>query len=560
MTSQTILGKTLREHIGGRYAISWVLYAINVPLNFLAIATSIRNDPQGSQWWGWAVVGLAGIAAIAVGFIVADLTLLRRRREKPAPIWVVAAVGAMTGIFRGGVVVLVATGLQLQPFTGSDLANRMVAGGLLGALALPIGSLVLSVLSTYRSERDRLVQEKVSIERARLQQQGQVDALRTALVVSVRQEVTATLEELDSADPRDVSEALRHTSHRVWRDEEPGKDSESNIGIREVLWPVLKGSRIPVWPAVVLWGVSAAGSLIAAMGPVVGILNLAYSLTSLWICLTLANRWIAARPRQWTLAVGTMIAAAYLLVSPLAYVIFDPRPAQVAGPVLVLNAFWLPIVVGLVTVGAGAITSSEVALQRLSDQVNAVQVSKQALDDEREEVLRELAVQLHGTAHSPLVAGSALLSHVDDTRAREQLLEQVGRAVAKLGEPEARDSLTRRLRDVARPWEGLVSIRMDLDEHVDEVSVTNTTRRAIERIVKEGIANAYRHGNADAVEVLVQSSGGEIHLDVLDNGSGLAENVTAGLGHRLFQTATSGEWGLSNRQGGGAHLRVLLRA
>lgn len=559
MGKQTILGKSLREHIGGRWAISWVLYLINVPLNVLAVATSIRNDPQGSQWWGWAVVALAGLGAIAIGFVIADFTILRRRRENPVPILVVAAVGAVIGIFRGSVVVLVAAGLQLQPFAVSDLVNRMVAGGLLGALALPVGSLVLSVLSTYRSERNRLVEEKVSVERARLQQQGQVDALRTALVLSVREEVATTLDGLETANPREVSEAIRRTSHRVWRDEGSRQMEEPSISIREVLWPALKGSPIPVWPAVVFWGVSAAGSSIAAMGVVVGILNLVNSLVAIWICLTLANRWIAVRPRQWTLAVVTMVAVAYVLVSPVAYLIFDPRPLQVAGAVLVLNAFWLPMVVGLVTVGAGAITSGEVVLNRLAADVNEVQVGKQALDDEREEVLRELAAQLHGTAHSPLVAGSALLSHVDNAQTREQLLEQVGRAVAQLGVAETGDSLSNRLRDVTKPWEGLISVRMELDANVDDVVVTDATRRAIERIVEEGIANAYRHGNADAVEVVVESSGDELQVDVLDNGSGLGESVTAGLGHRLFETATSGQWGLSNRQDGGAHLRVLVR-
>lgn len=559
MNERTILGKTLRQHIGGRWAISWVLYVINVPLNALAIVTSIRNDPEGSQWWGWASVAVAGLIAIAIGFIVADLTILRRRREHPAPIWVVAAVGAAIGIFRGGVVVLAAAALQLQPFAVSDLVNRMIAGGLLGALALPTGALVISVLSTYRVERHRLVEEKVAFERARLQQQGQVDALRTALVLSVREEVATTLEELDGADPREISEVIRQTSHRVWRGDDPRADGESDVGIRAVLWPALKGSPIPVWPAVAFWGVSAAGSLIAAMGPAMGLLNLGYSLVALWACLTVANRWIAARPHQWTRAVSVMVATAYILVSPVAYLLFDQRPLQIAGAVLVLNAFWLPLVVGLVTVGAGAITSSEVVLQRLSDEVTAVQVGKKALDDEREDVLRELAAQLHGTAHSPLVAGSALLSHVDDARSREQLLEHVGRAVAQLGEPQTTASLSARLREVVQPWDGLIDVTVQLDPNVDDVPVTDAARRAVERIVEEGIANAYRHGHAESVDVLVASSGGALRVDVLDDGTGLSENVTSGLGYRLFQTAASGDWGLTNRCGGGAHLHVLVR-
>lgn len=559
MESKAVLGKTLRQHIGGRWAISWVLYLINIPFNALAVATGIRTDPQGQELWGWAVVAVAGLLAIAIGFVVADFTVLRRRREHPVPIWVVAAVGAVIGVFRASIVVFVAEALGLQPFALSELANRMVAGGLLGALMLPTGSLVLSVLNTYRSERHRLIEEKVAAERAKLQQQGQVDALRTALVLSVREEVASTIEQLDSADPREVSEALRQTSHRVWCSEDQEAGGRPTIGIREVLWSALKGSPIPVWPVVILWGVSAAGSLIAAIGPLGGLLNLAYALAALWLCLILANRWIRARPRHWTLAVVTMVAIAYTLVSPVSYVLFDPRPLQVAGAVLVLNAFWLPVVVGLVTVGAGAVTSSEVVLQRLGEEVEDVQVGKQALDDEREEVLRELAAQLHGTAHSPLVAGSALLAHVDDDGARDRLLEQVGRAVAQLGVAPTDAPLTTRIRDITQPWEGLVSIRVELESNVDDAVTADSTLRVIERIVEEGIANAYRHGGADSVEVRIASVGEEIQVDVLDNGAGLGEDIASGLGHRLFQTAASGEWGIVDRPGGGVHLRVLVR-
>jgi len=75
--SRRVLGKSLREHIGGRWAISWLLYAINVPLNMLAVTTGIRTEPEGSQWWGWLAVALVGLLAIAVGFVLADYTVLR---------------------------------------------------------------------------------------------------------------------------------------------------------------------------------------------------------------------------------------------------------------------------------------------------------------------------------------------------------------------------------------------------------------------------------------------------------------------------------------------------
>ena len=560
MNSRRVLGKSLREHIGGRWAISWLLYLVNVPFNMLAITTSIRTEPQGLQWWGWLAVAVAGLLAIAVGFVVADYTILRNRRVRPVAIWVVAAVGAAIGVFRGAVVVLSSSSLGLQPFAVSDLINRMVAGGLLGALALPTGAFVLSVLTTYRSQRGRLIDEKVSMERARLQERGQVQVLRAALAEGVREEVTSTLEGLDTSDPREVSEAIRRTSHRIWEDDNSSDadEPESDTRVRGVLWTALKGNPIPVVPVLVLWGVSATGTTIAANGLLWGMVNLAYSLTALWICLVLANRWIRARPAQWSLAVGSMLLVAYLFVSPISYLLFDPRPPDLALPVLVLNAFWLPLVVVLVTVISGAITSSEIVLANLSSDVNQVQISREALEVERDAALRELAAQLHGTAHSPLVAGSALLAGMNDDDARRRLVEQVGKAVAQIGLRDASGSLVVSLVEIAEPWTGLVDVQVEVDPLLEAQSLPDSVHRTVDRIVEEAIANAYRHGGANVVEVHVGFLPEGVEIEVLDNGVGIGEQAQAGLGYRLFGTATADGWAIENRASGGARLRLTI--
>jgi len=558
--SRRVLGKSLREHIGGRWAISWLLYAINVPLNMLAVTTGIRTEPEGSQWWGWLAVALVGLLAIAVGFVLGDYTVLRNRRNRPVAIWVVAVVGAAIGIFRGAVVVLSSSSLDLQPFAVADLVNRMVAGGLLGAIALPTGAFVLSVLTTYRSERRRLIAEKVAAERARLQERGQVQVLRAALAEDVRDKVASTLQGLNTDDPREVSEAIRQTSHRIWDDERPADvdEPERETRVRSVLWAALRGHPIPVAPVLIFWGVSAIGTTIAAMGVLWGVINLAYALTAMWACITLANRWIRARPSQWTLAVVSMLVVAYLFVSPIAYLLFDPRPLDVAVPVLVLNALWLPLVVVLVTVISGAITSSEIVLTNLSKDVNQVQISREALEVERDAALRELAAQLHGTAHSPLVAGTALIAGSGGEGSRRRLVEQVGKAVAQIGLPERTGSLGERLSMIAEPWAGLVTVDIDVDPALDFESIPDLVQRTIDRIVEEAIANAYRHGGAKAVGVRIGALPNGVEVDVVDDGAGIDAMAQAGLGYRLFGAATAEEWTIDNRTSGGAHLRLTI--
>lgn len=557
VAARTVLGKTFRQHIGGRWAISWQAYALNVPINFLAISTSIRVEPVGPQWWGWAVVALAGLAAIALAFVFASLTVLRHRRAQPVPIWVVAVVGALIGVFRGVVVVVVASSLSLQPFTVEELINRMVAGGVVGAAALPIAALTFSIISTYRTERRRLIDEMVTIERERLQQQGDIDTLRETLFQGVRAEVTAALESVSGSDPRTVSEAMRKTSHRIW-DEERAIGASSDGRIRQVLWSSIRSRPLPVTPALVLWGVSALGTLIAAVGPVRGIANLTYALGALWLSLVLANRWITRRPEQWGLATTVMLTIAYILTSPVSYLLFDPRTVQSALPIMIMNAIWLPTVVLLVAISTGAVASGEMVLRQMADDVNAAEIRGRAVAAERDEMLCDIAARLHGTAHSPMVAGTALLAGSNDPSAHERLVEYVGQAVAQMDSRDRSTDLDARLRAIGTPWDGLVDVHIDIDAAVSGLVMKESDRRLIERIVEEGIANAYRHGSASQVDVGLLVAGDELVVRVADNGSGPRASRQAGLGCRLFETAAPGRWSLHRAKSGGAILTVQL--
>ncbi len=559
MTARTILGKTFRDHIGGRWAISWQAYALNVPLNFLAISTSIRVEPVGAQWWGWGLVAFAGLAAIAVVFVVASLTVLRRRREQPVPIWVVVAVGALTGVFRGGVVVALASLLSLQPFTVEELINRMLAGGVVGAAALPVAALTLSIVSTYRSERRRLIDDMVVIERERLRQQGDIETLRTSLVQGVHDEVTAALESVSGADPRTVSEAMRKTSHRIWDEEREIRESQDGR-IRHVLWTSVRRRPLPVVPTLVLWGVSALGTLVAAAGPLRGLATLAYALVALWLSLVLANRWIRLRPNQWGVATLVMLTVAYILISPVSYLLFDPGPVESALPIMLMNAIWLPTVVLLVAISTGAVASGEMVLRQMANDVNAAEIRGRAVAAERDDMLRDIAARLHGTAHSPMVAGTALLSYSDDPVAYERLVEYVGQAVAQMESRDRSADLLARLRCIGAPWDGLVNVRVEVDLAAKAGVDKESTRRLIERIVEEGIANAYRHGGASQVVVEVLVEGGEFVLRVTDNGTGPSAARQPGLGCRLFETASPGRWSLTRGEEGGAVLMLHLPA
>ena len=534
MADRRILGLTLREHIGGRWAISWVLFVINVPFNMLSITTNISGQPEGGQWFGWFLVALAGLATIGVFFLLGDFVLFRNRRVHPVPVGMVVGFGALIGIVRGVVVVLTADALGVQEFTTVALMNRMIAGALLGAIALPLGALVLSVISRYRSERLRLLDELADSERRRLAEQDQLTLLRSALVDDVRAEVQgAALAAIESGGgPEEVSSALREASHAIWDDKSTASDDAAGTTITSMLWQGITSRTLPIGWICALWGLSAAASVLSISGLVRGGAQVLFSVGSLALCLWLANLWISRKPGHWAAATVIFVGLAWVITSPVSYVLFDTRPLETAVPIMVLNLFWLPMVVALVAFAAGALTSSELVLARLRTSVDETEVTTRAIEVERDSILRELAEQLHGSVHSPLVSQAALGSD------RQRLIEHVGQAVAALGEESLEVGLESRLAALAGSWEGLLTV---------EVRVTGGQGRArdVERVVKEAIANAYRHGGAEWVGVSVTESDG-VEVLVEDDGRGPTKLPSAGLGSRMFDTL--GEWSLDRQE------------
>lgn len=557
MNDRRVLGLTFRQHIGGRWAISWVLYVINLPFNILATSTSIRSEPIGSQWWLWVAVALVGPVVIGLGFLIADITYLRHRRTKPVAIWVVAVTGLGIGVSRAAAVVALAAALGLQSLSVGDLVNRMLAGGLIGALVLPLGAFTLSCISQYRSERKRLEQERIDAERQVLKQEGELEALRETLVMGVRDQLQEAVADLTSTqvNPREVSHVIRGVSHDMWSagDESPMRETR----VRDVLWAAVRDQPLPVAAVSSLWAVSAAGSLIAALGVVVGIASLCLSTLSIAGCLFIANCWSQRHPKQWAMAVASMVLLAWVIVSPVSFLLFDPNPWQTALPVIVVNFFWLPAVTFIVTISTGALRSSEIVLANMENDVTAMEIRRHVIEQERESTIRELAAQVHGSAHSPMVVGAALMNHsFGDDEGNEWLVEQIGRAVAQISIAQNPGSLRESLAQVARPWTGLVDVRIDVDGSC-VADVGEETIRTVDRIVDEGIANAFRHGNASVVTARVHVDQQRLDIEIRDNGCGVVGEQGAGLGTRLLDAAAD-SWSLTEEKGGGVLLHVVL--
>ena len=129
------------------------------------------------------------------------------------------------------------------------------------------------------------------------------------------------------------------------------------------------------------------------------------------------------------------------------------------------------------------------------------------------------------------------LAAIQDWLLKEQrdLRRLIGRphayAPAEPEEPnaEARSGLSDFLADLGTQW----GITAQLHGNSPGLQLDATSDFQIRQIIREAAANAVRHGHASELAVILARRNDQIGLELVDNGSGLAQNGTWGLGECL---------------------------
>ena len=184
----------------------------------------------------------------------------------------------------------------------------------------------------------------------------------------------------------------------------------------------------------------------------------------------------------------------------------------------------------------------------------------------------QVAELLHGPVQGRLAAVSlAIRLHMDSLQRGEDpslselkrrvdhLLDETSRDLQRLGrEPvDSSRDVAERLTAVVRQWQGFLDLTVDTDALV--VDVLHGHPDAAERLARcldEAVTNASRHGGARRVMARCRiEEGSLLVLDVLDDGIGVIDSPTAGIGLESV-TASGGVWQFVPVSGTGAHLRV----
>jgi len=169
----------------------------------------------------------------------------------------------------------------------------------------------------------------------------------------------------------------------------------------------------------------------------------------------------------------------------------------------------------------------------------------------------DLAKFIHGSVQSKLMAYSLQLEQANEDKNNQEasrIRELVGNLIANPlaeYEPETNQSMQASLSAIAQQWQGLVDVRLEISGMVEG-------SRAIEEIVSEGVSNAYKHGYAEKVDVLISDQEEHILIEITDDGIG-PRSGKGGFGLQMVKSVTAGNWSFERSDTGeGSTLRAMV--
>ena len=547
--NKTILGRTYREHIGGRWAISLLAYLINAPLNVLAILGNVDSAPTSSDALMWVLIAVTGYLALGAVLVIANFTLFRNRRLVPVPVWWVVALGATAGAVRGLTVGVLADATDLAAGGAGTTLIRIATGMVLGGILVPFAALMLSSISSYISSRHQLIAEQQQLHAERMRAEGVSEAVRVALIESLQQD-------LDQVARTQSAELARGVSHRMWENAEETRPPR--VKWSQVVLAAFIRNPYPIAPVAIIWLLSSWGGLIPTIGVLSAILQMTFTVLCITVVFLLGRRLSSSRAGVSLLVFVMMMLILVTLTGPVASLIFDPRELAARAPLIIINSVWLPTLTIAAGIVVSAMRSSEAVLATLTKQVDEEEIATAAAEQENQRIRRELATKLHGNVQSRLLAAAGLMR-------QPAILQRAGFSDPALLFQELSDdlliddesssqNLNEQLDVIIRPWSGLMTIAVNIGERVDQSFTPSITK-----VVEEGLANAFRHGSAREVRCDVQADGAEVLVVIHDDGQGDGRPHAPGIGSAVLNSLSS-DWSMQVLPEGGHRLTVRLVA
>ncbi len=561
---------SLRERVGGRWAVSWAFAATVVVLATLAFpyATPISGPPVSVP----ALMALVGVVDIVSVLLVplAGLTVFRRRRTHPVPVWAVFALGASIALVREILLrqTLAAFDLRIESDTPLRVLTIMLLGG-----ALAVGfALVLDELERLRRDIDDVNEGLIQLR--------EQERLGDALIASIERVTEAEIAAAANAVLDDIGERIEHDG----ADRHGAAPGDLRAFVDARLRPLsvelyeLQESSVPLvrMRDVLRIGLRSRPVRPGATALLVGPLMLVYQLERFPLGEALVQSVMHAALVYAVLAVVAVavrhgiirgfqlpLAAGLAIVATSAKVIYLNVDGPLIGSgILIANGTLIVTAVVSVTLLDALVNSRTATVPTIRATLDEQTIDAIAERRELVRVSRDLATYVHGTLQSTLLSVAFAIEDATRTGDDQRVVDALQDARMALRSVTATDQgvvddLEQELRRRAEQWLGYLQVSVTV---ACPFPIPPEAIRTASGIIQEALVNARKHGRATHVRISASMEARDLLvLRVRDDGIG-PRGGARGLGSRQLDASAPGAWSLDpNPERPGATLTAMLR-
>ena len=571
-----------RDRLGGPWAFSWRASLVGSALISLLIivrgSALSGSDPSPSGVIAWVGVALVAVAAKSAWQFGADRSILQQRHNTQLSLTRVFVFYSISGLIFGAGLVIAELWISPEGSTASagDAIVRAVALAAATVCWYVVTTILFDARERFWRQREQLLEELVASQMAQIQEEQVLDGLRDQVRADLEQPLaeaklltaTALLENDDStssAVPERLRElasgSVRSLSHEMMEEQQR---HYSQGRLRDVWKTFALEIRFAIGPVLILIVMAYAIDTAVRNQSQVGIAStIAFSVIGA-VCMWLANKAMDRVP-TWRIPIYA-ITFLVMVVLALMHVSGVTFAGLADGELATIDMSWAEVgfLVLLASTGllgtsyaAAVLSNREQVLDRLREDADLSLAQEIANAQRLASTTRQLGSELHGALQTRLLVCAGAIDSAlanEDADARRDALNQAWDVLkTPLESQQQAGSIQECVDQRVAAWTGLLDVRCDMAASIGALG--GSLARSVDVVIEEGLANAYRHGDATRVDVNIWADGNDIVVEIIDDGRGLGD-VISGMGSQRM--AAVGALSLTAHTGGGTALTVAV--
>ena len=547
------------DTLGGKRAIMVWPALLLLPLILFSVVAQRADfsDSRNVSLWIWAsVIGTLGAAAV---IITAKYTYFRNSHIEPLSYQSVLFVGALAGAVKGFGTGYASYRFELIGYlrVTSEIVGRTISSAIIGAFALFIIALVLTMRDRYQIERRKLILEKLALESGERREKEMLDNLGVFLGVSGAATFTAEIAQIKSEltalqaggiqdDWKQISDRIekvardyfRPLSHSLWAQPEI---EIPRVSIAEVFGRAFRLAPFHPWAPTILT------LLPTLLTNTVGLGTRVYEVlivgVTTFFAFKTANK-IQSRFTRFRGRVAGLLVVGIAIFEALIVLTISTTSWPETRNSTINILIWIPLVTVVASVIRVALAVQDDLNRELRESIDIARLEAISNAHRRSLLSRELAQYVHGGIQSQLLTLSAILNSAQESGDQGRVDSAISAALDVLNNPpQEREGILTSLHEsvevVALRWRDFLSIELSLfGDDVVEPKVA-----VIAQAVEEGITNSFRHGKATHITILIERKTSSLLISIIDNGVGPSGGIF-GIGSQKFDLLTGGDWAL----------------